>query len=705
MPAYLKYDGTPAAVTADPTHDTYSQAGAETMTGTAAAESFWVDEGDVALGGAGDDTYWLKALKGHLSITELAGGGIDKVAGWQNIKLADYPNVENVYVGNDNTYGAGDAGDNVIEGGAGSQQLYGGGGQDVLVGGAGADTFIVKKGEGSDVIQDFSASEDKVRLTAGFTTFDQVKAHMTQVGADVKLDLGNGDGLMFRNITVGAFTASNFQLQLDPAKLGAKTFGDEFNTLSLWDKESNPGGTWRTDFGYQGTQGVGSYSLVSNEEKQIYISPYFRDHNGDFESPFSTGDGTLTITARPSTSSEIFGYGYTSGMITSQPTFAQTYGYFEMRAELPHADGAWPAFWLIPADGSWPPELDVMETLTSDPNADWTTAHSGVGGHSANGIFSFIPDTADGYHTYGALWTPTDLVWYVDGVEVFHTATPADMNKPMYMIANLALGGWGGAIDNGDLPAQLKIDYIHAYSLAGTSTGGTTTPAPTPTPAPTTTTASATGGAAAAGGQSLYAVSTGDTLTGGAGDDQIYGGGGQDYLRGGDGADTITGGDSFDDINGNKGDDVAHGGLGDDWVVGGQDNDQLWGDEGGDIVYGNLGNDTLDGGAGNDLIRGGQGDDVLTGGAGADWMSGDKGNDTLTGGAGADIFHSFGDAGIDRVLDFNVTEGDRVQLDPGTQYTVAQEGADTVIHMTGGAEMVLVGVQLSSLGSGWIFGA
>lgn len=55
------------------------------------------------------------------------------------------------------------------------------------------------------------------------------------------------------------------------------------------------------------------------------------------------------------------------------------------------------------------------------------------------------------------------------------------------------------------------------------------------------------------------------------------------------------------------------------------------------------------------------------------------------------------------MLDFNVGEGDRVMLDPGTIYTVAERGADTVIAMTGGGEMVLVGVQLSSLPRGWIF--
>jgi len=151
------------------------------------------------------------------------------------------------------------------------------------------------------------------------------------------------------------------------------------------------------------------------------------------------------------------------------------------------------------------------------------------------------------------------------------------------------------------------------------------------------------------------------------------------------------------------GNDTASGGAGDDWVVGGKDNDTLSEDAGADIVYGNLGNDTGDGGSGDDIIRGGQGDDVLFGGTGNDWISGDRGNDTLTGGFGADTFNTFGDAGTDRVLDFNRAEGDRVRLDPGSTYTVSQVGSDTVINVTGGAQLILVGVSQASLTGDWIF--
>jgi Ca2+-binding RTX toxin-like protein len=206
------------------------------------------------------------------------------------------------------------------------------------------------------------------------------------------------------------------------------------------------------------------------------------------------------------------------------------------------------------------------------------------------------------------------------------------------------------------------------------------------------------------GADTLAGGAGNDTLQGSAGDDMLDGGAGANYMRGGDGQDQMVGGVGFDDINGNAGNDTGSGGFGDDWVVGGRDNDQLFGDAGGDIVWGNLGDDTLDGGLDNDQVRGGQGNDVLTGGAGNDYVSGDRGNDTVSGGLGADIFHGSQDAGIDRVLDFSLAEGDRVMLDPGTTYTVAQVGSDTVIDMGGANQMILVGVQLSTLPQGWILG-
>jgi Ca2+-binding RTX toxin-like protein len=226
---------------------------------------------------------------------------------------------------------------------------------------------------------------------------------------------------------------------------------------------------------------------------------------------------------------------------------------------------------------------------------------------------------------------------------------------------------------------------------------------PPPPPPPATDSGSAKSGPA---GVVLTAAPEGSRLEGGSHDDTLNGGAGEDVLRGGEGSDQLSGGASFDDMHGNQGADTLRGGDGNDWVVGGQGEDRLFGDAGDDIVYGNVGADWLEGGEGRDTVRGGQANDVLIGGAGDDWLAGDKGDDTVTGGTGADTFFVAGASGLDRVTDFSLAEGDRVMVEAGSSYTFAQVGSDTVVTLAGaggGAQMVLVGVQASTLTGGWIF--
>ena len=199
----------------------------------------------------------------------------------------------------------------------------------------------------------------------------------------------------------------------------------------------------------------------------------------------------------------------------------------------------------------------------------------------------------------------------------------------------------------------------------------------------------------------MQAIPGATALHGDYGDDTLFGSSQDDLLRGDMGDDLIRGGDGFDDTHGNQGQDTVYGERGPDWVVGGQGNDLLSGDSGDDVVYGNLGADSCLGGDGRDWVRGGQGDDSLSGGDGDDFMSGDRGNDTLYGGQGADRFNTFGDAGIDRVMDFNSAQGDRVQFEGATPYALRFEGGDTVIDMGGGNQMILVGVTQASLGD-WL---
>ncbi len=202
----------------------------------------------------------------------------------------------------------------------------------------------------------------------------------------------------------------------------------------------------------------------------------------------------------------------------------------------------------------------------------------------------------------------------------------------------------------------------------------------------------------------IFATPEQPDISGGDGDDFLKGSTFDDVIRGGAGNDLVWGGSAFDNVNGDAGNDTIDGGSGgSDWLLGGQGDDSVTAHHDNNLLLGNLGNDTLTAGDGQDVLRGGEGDDLIVGGAGHDFISGDLGNDTETGGAGPTLFHGSQTIGLDEVTNFNYAKGDRIELDPGTTYSVSQVGDDTVIDMGGGNRMVLDHVQLSTLHSDWIF--
>lgn len=93
---------------------------------------------------------------------------------------------------------------------------------------------------------------------------------------------------------------------------------------------------------------------------------------------------------------------------------------------------------------------------------------------------------------------------------------------------------------------------------------------------------------------------------------------------------------------------------------------------GNDFLDGGHGNDSLNGGAGNDFLFGQEGNDKLFGGNGDDFLNGGNGDDHLWGGMGADIFSfsldegfvvDIGQIGLDKIADFNLSQGDKINLD------------------------------------------
>jgi len=573
-------------------------------------------------------------------IVEAVDGGVDKVIAQTNYVLPG--NVENLEIWGAYT-GVGNGLANRIIGNAESNQIEGRGGNDTLTGGGASDIFIFGTASGSDVINDFKAGNaddaDIIRLTGqpGFLTFQDVFGAMSQQGDDVVLRLSAADGVTIRNVSLGDFTADNFQLALDTSHLQL-SFADEFDSLNLW----SGGGTWKTWYGGGNYKsGLDNRTLRGNGELEIYVDPQLKGTGSTAFglNPFNISNGILTITASdmPATAKEaLWNYNYVSGAITTRDVWSQTYGYFEARLELPDEKGAWPAFWLMPADGSWPPEIDIMEAYGNE-QAVQTLHTKETGAHTQSYTKTFVDGATSGMHSYGLLWTEDSLTWYIDGTAVKTAPTPDDMHKPFYMILNLAVQSG----TTGSLLTEYKIDYVRAYTLAE---------------APTAAGQGTDGDDVLAGddGHNMIRGGAGaDTISGGAGNDHLYG---QSSTGGPDDADLIFGGAGSDYLQGNAGNDTLDGGDGSDRINGGANDDLIQGGAGNDTINGNLGNDRIEGGEGNDSLRGGQGSDTLSGGEGNDILSGDLGGDVLTGGAGIDWFVFAGRASLlgdpDRITDF-----------------------------------------------------
>jgi beta-glucanase (GH16 family) len=262
-------------------------------------------------------------------------------------------------------------------------------------------------------------------------------------------------------------------------------FDDEFDTLSRYvDANGNvtckPGGTgtWQTVFAFC------SRTIASNYEQELYIDPAFITYlkrtvpTLTTVLPFSISNGILSIIASSSEPAILKAAGswakYTSGLLTSQYSFSQRYGYFEIRAKLPTGRGVWPAFWLLPTDKTWPPEIDILEAFgdtSSEGQGGRSDIHYAIHSqdkkYSCEGWYDTKTDVTAGFHTYGADVEPDGVTYYFDGAPYAHCPPDTEPHKPMYLLLNLAIGSaqsWPTAPDSSTVfPTSFLIDYVRAY--------------------------------------------------------------------------------------------------------------------------------------------------------------------------------------------------------------------------------------------------
>ncbi len=159
-------------------------------------------------------------------------------------------------------------------------------------------------------------------------------------------------------------------------------------------------------------------------------------------------------------------FDYTSGLVESRNLCSTTYGKIEVRAKLPRTQGLWPAHWMLPSAGQWPPEIDIMELLGHEPSRVHMSHHWG----SWPNVQTFTrhwdgPDFTQDFHTFAVEWWPDRITWLVD--DVARAASTSNIpQEPFYIILNTAVGGnWPGNPDGSTVfPQYHEIDYVRVYA-------------------------------------------------------------------------------------------------------------------------------------------------------------------------------------------------------------------------------------------------
>src|SRR5205823_232235 len=81
-----------------------------------------------------------------------------------------------------------------------------------------------------------------------------------------------------------------------------------------------------------------------------------------------------------------------------------------------------------------------------------------------------LGDLADSWHTYGLLWTPTKVSWYLDGQQIATATLYANStNQPMFMLLSM----WnGGALSGSGTPSaaapsviESQFDWVRVWQL------------------------------------------------------------------------------------------------------------------------------------------------------------------------------------------------------------------------------------------------
>lgn len=158
------------------------------------------------------------------------------------------------------------------------------------------------------------------------------------------------------------------------------------------------------------------------------------------------------------------------------------YGYFEARMRWDVVKGSWPAFWLIASQDATGQniqdgvkdtgEIDIFEGQGAYPTIFYGTVNEWINDQHANRNnpnWYALPAaiSSSEFHTYGLLWVPGKLTWYLDNQPLFSAPTPAVVDAEDFFVVLGSQEGvnWQPGSLN-DVTAQkitLDVDWVRVW--------------------------------------------------------------------------------------------------------------------------------------------------------------------------------------------------------------------------------------------------
>lgn len=176
---------------------------------------------------------------------------------------------------------------------------------------------------------------------------------------------------------------------------------------------------------------------------------------------------------------------------------SQKYGYFEARIKLDTAPGQWAAFWLMPKgsihnkDGSGRDgaEIDIVEGFSREPNSTVSQAvhFDGYGGPRQQSLHNTheMSGAVEDWRTYGLRWCAGSYTWFIDGQKTWKVSDPKAISQvEQYLLLTTEVvlnASWVGEMDNEQLPADTKVDFVRVYESRADQECDLSDPPRTPT--------------------------------------------------------------------------------------------------------------------------------------------------------------------------------------------------------------------------------